>query len=401
MKQFSRTIIFLLASIMAAVVVRAHPAQAQSVCFRETGFCLTEQRFLEYFRERGEHTSLGFPISRAFTLEGIRTQVFQRVVLQLRPETFGFSLTRLDVLDPGIMPITRANQSVFPAPDPEIVSRHPVVGQANYTGRVSELMSAVVPDTWNGLPVGFLTRFNTTVPIRPAVSPQIMLLLNLEIWGLPTSRPAFDPANPGFVYQRFQRGIMHFRQYDVSTAEGILVGELFGAVITGSRLPSDLEEDMAASRFLRQYDPSVPNRVARPEKLADTDLTNAFEPEVAGVAPTFQSCTQPARTGCPVEVGRPVEAVLDDAGRVHTWRLRAPPSGGALRVVLTNLPADYDLHLQGPDGRIVGESANEGTQDDVVEVSGIASGDLLIYVDLNPSRSVTSPSPYQLVVTLP
>ena len=33
----------------------------------------------------------------------------------------------------------------------------------------------------------------------------------MERWGAPISQPAADPGNAGFVYQRFQRGVMHYR----------------------------------------------------------------------------------------------------------------------------------------------------------------------------------------------
>jgi len=109
-------------------------------------------------------------------------------------------------------------------------------------------------------------------------------LLNLEIWGLPTSNPAPDPGNGGFIYQRFQRGIMHFRA-EASVTEGILVGEYFKSVITGKNLPPDLAADMQGSRYFNQYSPSTVNWLSRPGELPGTDLTGAFEPGTSAVAP--------------------------------------------------------------------------------------------------------------------
>ena len=129
-------------------------------------------------------------------------------------------------------------------------------------------MRRVAPDTWNGQPVGFFNLFNTTVPVEIAFpgttpNPDLVTLLNLEIWGLPTSNPAADPGNGGFVYQRFQRGIMHFRA-EVPVTEGILVGEYLKAVITNRSLPPDLAQDMQSSRFRAQYSPGSPGWLARP-----------------------------------------------------------------------------------------------------------------------------------------
>ncbi|MGH2371329.1 MAG: hypothetical protein ACRDI2_24400, partial [Chloroflexota bacterium] len=226
----------------------------QSACFPETGFCIERPAFLEYFRALGGTRILGYPVSREFTLDGFPVQFFQRVVLQLNAGR----VERLNVLDSSVMPMTRANQSTFPGPDPGMAAAAPVPGTSNYGERVGEFIRTYVPDTWpssGGQPVGFFELFRTTVPTD---DPNLALLANLEIWGLPTSRPAFDPNNAGFIYQRFQRGIMHFRTACVCT-EGILVGDYFKAVITGQNLPPDLEADMSGSRYFRQYSPGAPN----------------------------------------------------------------------------------------------------------------------------------------------
>jgi hypothetical protein len=100
-------------------------------------------------------------------------------------------------------------------------------------------------------------------------------LLNLEIWGVPTSQPATDPNNGNFIYQRFQRGIMH---YDAGCrcTQGLLLADYFKALITGEHLPADLEQQAKDSPFLRQYRPEAPLALARPAALAATDLRDAF-----------------------------------------------------------------------------------------------------------------------------
>jgi hypothetical protein len=257
--------------IFAAVAPPGTPSEAQPNCY-PTGFCITNQRFLQYYRERGEHNTLGYPASRSFVLEGFEVQIFQRVALQLQ----GTNVERLNILDPGIMPLTRANQSIFPGPDPSLAAQAPQVGSPTYANDVVNFVRAVSPDTWNGLPVNFFTTFNRAVPPPPGASPEIITLLNLEIWGVPTSQPAYDPGNQGFVYQRFQRGIMHY-QNDKRVTEGILIGDYFKAVISGQNLPVDLDADMRNSRYYRQYNPAAPNWVARPNELPNTNLTGAFE----------------------------------------------------------------------------------------------------------------------------
>jgi hypothetical protein len=323
MKRIAVLIGFLVIALVSAVAPPGRETEAQANCFQETGFCITNPAFAEYFRVRGGVRILGYPASRSFTLEGFEVQIFQRVILQMQ----GSQVARLNVLDPSIMPMTRANQSIFPPPDPALAAQAPQVGTPDYARQVVEFVRRVAPDTWNGMPVGFFTLFNTTVPVEIAFpgqtpNPDLVTLLNLEIWGLPTSNPAADPGNGGFVYQRFQRGIMHFRA-EVPVTEGILVGDYFKAVITGRNLPPDLSQDMQGSRYLGQYSPGSPGWVARPAQLPNTDMTGAFEPGTGPVSPgTGQpppsgptATPPPAATATPTPTASPtttVELQLDD-----------------------------------------------------------------------------------------
>src|SRR5262249_38655387 len=101
-------------------------------------------------------------------------------------------------------------------------------------------------------------------------------LVNLEIWGFPTSRPQYDPANRSFVYQRFQRGIMHF---DATTrvTRGILLADYFKSILAGRNLPTDLGAQAQNSRFLRQYLPGASLWLSRLADIPASDLTFAFE----------------------------------------------------------------------------------------------------------------------------
>jgi hypothetical protein len=107
--------------------------------------------------------------------------------------------------------------------------------------------------------------------------PGILGLLDLEVWGAPISAPALDPNNPNFVYQRFQRGIMH---YDASTGvtRGILLADYLKSVLMASNLPDDLRQQAQGSRFYAQYAPGAALWIARAGDLPGSDLTWAFEP---------------------------------------------------------------------------------------------------------------------------
>ena len=106
-------------------------------------------------------------------------------------------------------------------------------------------------------------------------------LLALEIWGAPTSRPMRDPTNQTFVYQRFQRSIMHYRDACACT-ERILLADWFKNVITGQDLPFDLMQQMYDSPFRNQWAPGSPYGLARPGALPESDFTNAFVPNSPG-----------------------------------------------------------------------------------------------------------------------
>jgi hypothetical protein len=300
---------------------------AQANCFPETDFCITNPQFADYFAERGGVRILGYPISRSFTLEGFEVQFFQRVVLQMQ----GGQVARLNLLDPTVMPMTRANQSTFPPPDPALAAQAPPVTSPTYAQDVAAFIRKVAPNTWNGMPVGFYTLFSTTVPVDVAFTgetpnPDTVTLLNLEIWGLPTSNPAADPNNGGFVYQRWQRGIMHFRAEGPVT-EGILVGDYFKSVITGKNLPPDLSADMQGSRYLGQYSPGSPGWTARPAELPSTDMTGAFEPGTGPVA----AVTPPPAVSTPTV--RPTTPTVSTTATATTTTATTTP--GALRPTVT------------------------------------------------------------------
>ena len=316
MKRVAILMAFLVIGLTSAVIPPERPTAAQANCFSETGFCITNTAFNEYFNNRGQVRIFGYPVSRSFVLEGFEVQIFQRVVLQLQ----NGQVQRLNLLDPNVMPMTRANGSVFPGPDPALASAAPQVGAPNYAQQVVEFVRSVAPDTLNGQPVGFFNLFNTTVPAPPGANADIVTLLNLEIWGVPTSRPTPDPNNGGFIYQRFQRGIMHFRA-EVPVTEGILVGEYFKFVLTGQNLPPDLAQDMQGSRYLGQYNPQLQYAVNRPAELPSTDMTGAFVPGTdpvqpgAGAPPPAQATTTPAAgtaTVTPTTTGIPTVEIQSD-----------------------------------------------------------------------------------------
>ena len=91
----------------------------------------------------------------------------------------------------------------------------PPVSDPNYSDGHQIFINQNVPDTYGGQQVNFLEYFNDQG--------------GLTIWGAPISNPAPDPTNNNFIYQRFQRGIMHYIQG--TGTESILVADYLKALI--------------------------------------------------------------------------------------------------------------------------------------------------------------------------
>jgi hypothetical protein len=177
MKRIAVLIGFLIVVLVSTVAPPGRETEAQANCFQETGFCVTTPQFADYFSMRGGSKTLGFPISRTFTLEGFEVQFFQRVVLQLQ----GGTVNRLNLLDPTVMPMTRVNQSQFPANDPSIAARAPSTTSPTYATDVVQFIQTVSPNTVGGQNVKFFDTFNNAVPAAAAGgNPGLQTLLNLE-----------------------------------------------------------------------------------------------------------------------------------------------------------------------------------------------------------------------------
>jgi hypothetical protein len=222
-------------------------------------------------------------VSRTFTLLGFPTQLFQRQAMQLAPDG---SVHLLNLLDAGLLPYTRFNGSQFPAADPAIAANAPATGSAGYATAVVQFVQRTAPDVWQGRATNFLHTFQSTVTLDQAFpngggSAALLSLLNLEVWGLPTSAPVVDPKNHNFVYQRFQRGVMHYDSA-CNCTQGILFGDYLKGVILGpsmaTALPADLADEAKASVLFRQYDPDSRGYLQLPQQLPSTDLTFAFAP---------------------------------------------------------------------------------------------------------------------------
>src|SRR5215212_3531655 len=268
----------------------ASAQQAAARLFPQTGYRVADDAFWTYFRRRGGVRTFGYPVSNAFTLQGFKVQIFQRAMLQLQPSG---AVAMANVLDEGLLPYTAINGSVFPGPDPDLIRRQPKVGETDYHQKALQFVRDNAPDTWQGRKVDFFQTFSGAVRAEEAfpdggASAGLLLGFNLEVWGLPTSKPTPDPTNANFVYQRFQRGIMH---YDAACkcTQGLLLADYLKSVLTLLNLPPDLAAQAQRSPFYGQVDPSRPGWLKRPGDLPSSDLTDAFLGEMSALMSASQS----------------------------------------------------------------------------------------------------------------
>src|SRR5438067_6222038 len=277
----------LLASMLVAGQSGAAAQAADPRLFAQTGYRVDTDAFWSFFQGRGGVRTFGYPVSRTFKLDGFPVQIFQRIVVQQQPDG---SVATLNLLDPGLMPYTNINGSTFPAPDPTVVTQTPPVSDPDYATKIIQFTQNNAPDVVDGKQVNFFQTFTTTVSYNDAFPngdgpDSLVPLFNLQIWGAPTSKPAVDPNNHNFVYQRFQRGIMHYDS-TCNCTQGLLLADYLKSLLTGTNLPPDLEAQARTSKYYRQYSPGQPLSIARPGELFGSDLTNAFVKQDGTVAET-------------------------------------------------------------------------------------------------------------------
>ncbi len=262
--------------------------------FAQTGYRIDRDAFYDYFVSRGGVATFGYPVSRDFPFQGCTAQFFQRIVMQ---QCGNNSVSPLNLLDGDLLPYTRVNGSTFPASDPNLVARTPKVSDPNYVSDTLDFVRAAAPDTFDGQQVNFQQAFFSTISPEVAGTddPTIMGLLDLEIWGTPTSAPAYDPGNRNFIYQRFQRGIMHYDR-GCGCTQGLLLADYLKALITGVNLPADLASQADASPLLR-------SALIAGKQPPMTNYGNAFVPGSGSVSlttPPPQPLIQPTPTAPPV-----------------------------------------------------------------------------------------------------
>lgn len=286
------------AVVLGAVLAQSSLVGAQQVSpgadpafFPATGYRISSPAVLSYFQRHGAIRTFGYPISNEFPLLGQRVQLFQRQMLKIAADG---TVSPAAILSPSVLPIDRIDGLNLPPVDQDLVQNGPNPDTSDdYTTQALSFISVVVPDSWNDLPVNFLTTFLNTVSCADAFGTDpcdasLLPAMALELWGLPTSMPTADPANTDFVYQRFERGIMHYSRATGQT-QGLLVGDWLKRIMVGVDLPRDLGAAVRTSPFYAQYAPSRPLALDRPVDLPDTSLAQAFRGDALTAAGQAQA----------------------------------------------------------------------------------------------------------------
>jgi hypothetical protein len=225
--------------------------------FSQTGYRIDNDQVWGFFNQYGGLSTFGYPVSRQMSFLGCPVQMFQRQIIQVCQ---GQGAALINMLDPEIFPYTQVNGSTFPAPDTTMKNNTPQVGSPTYSEDMNAFIQANVPDSALGQPVNFNQTFNS--------------LGGLTIWGAPISAPQADPGNANFIYQRFQRGIMH---YVVGQGtQSILLADYLKAILMNKDVPPDLAAQSRETRFFGQYSAGSTLWLSRPNDLPGTDLTFAF-----------------------------------------------------------------------------------------------------------------------------
>jgi hypothetical protein len=323
-RNWSVTVALSVSLLLAAVLGQSTLATAQPAgpqvdpgFFPATGYRIGSPAALDFFHRHGGLRTFGYPVSNEFPLLGHRVQIFQRQMLQIAPDG---SVTPSNILDPDVLPITRIDGLSLPAADPDLLGSAPTPSSPDYAVQSLAFINLYVPDEWNGLPVNFQSTFLATVTCADAFGTDpcdqsVLPTLAVELWGLPTSLPTSDPLNADFVYQRFQRGILHYSRATGRT-QGLLLGDWLKRIMIGVDLSPDIDAAVRHSRFFAQYAPARPLALDRPNDLPDSSLAQAFRGDTLSAAGQIQ----PEPT-LPTSVAQTATAVAQTATAVSATQV--------------------------------------------------------------------------------
>jgi hypothetical protein len=121
-------------------------------------------------------------------------------------------------------------------------------------------------------------------------------------------------------------------------------------------------------------------------------------PELADPAFVRAAClagtADPAIT-CPLSDAMSVPGFVRQPGGTSAYTFDVGSPEAHVVASLTELPADYDLYVADGAGALVGQSVQDGTAPETVDID-LPSGTYFVYVHADPAREVDPNLPYRL-----
>jgi hypothetical protein len=249
--------------------------------FTDTGFAVADDSIWQFYVRRGGQRTFGSPISRLMLLNGAWVQIFEKGMLQ----AFEDRVVSVNMLEPPYLPYESVGDLVLPPSDDGLIASAPDPAGPNFATQAQDFVRDNAPEFFEQLAPHFYETFLGTVRFSDAFfdgrgDANLIPGFNLEIWGLPTSRPALSVSrdqvvDPGVALLRFQRGLM-IHDSRAGTTGAAPLGYALRSIIAGDASQPGLAEVAAFSPIWGQYDPDAVNWVARPDELAETNLVLAF-----------------------------------------------------------------------------------------------------------------------------
>jgi hypothetical protein len=230
-------------------------------------------------------------------LNGVWVQLFERGLLQ---ELEDGQVVSVNLLEADYLPYESFGDLNLPPVESALIDNAPDPSEPGFGVRSQEFIQANAPEAFEALAPRFYTTFLGTVGFYDAFfdgqgDPALLPGFSLEMWGLPTSYPAYavqgDRTDTNTVLLRFQRGVMR-HDVDHGTTRRVELGYYLRSILIGDDSQAAFADAAAASPLWAQYNPDALNWVDRSDDLLESNLVLAFTRDDTGE----EAVALPART---------------------------------------------------------------------------------------------------------
>jgi hypothetical protein len=204
------------------------------------------------------------------------------------------------------------------------------------------------------------------------------------------------------------------------------LGDVMGDPVEGQHLDGDdcnVQQLTTTGLAYWRCASAIPGFVAFPDgvhhwalvndQLVEWDGPTAEPPSLeAGLAPdsppTALEAIPPANcldvsvdsaAGCMLTDGASILGYLNSPGGTNSYRLDVGQPQAEAILQLTDLPADYDLYLADASGLLLGQSVQEETTPEMIDM-WLPGGTYFVYVHVDPGRDFDTEAPYRLNLSI-